>query len=319
MVQRKHVILMSKLFSTPLSTHLRALGMGGLLALSMAALAQGNSNSSSPNRIRPMSTEATSNVTAFFYQQPVVLDREKHKGLRLKSGDARFAAKNQAVPLVMAEFPEACLEYPIVFTQGGDNQWLALALTGLKLNANAFVDAQGRWNARYVPASVRRYPFILAESDNNQLNLAVDMAAPNLGKEGEVLLDDKGEPSEFVRGIMPLLADFQTQAKATSALTAKLHEAGLLMQQNLQVQLGDGRQAVVEGVWVVDEAKLRELSDDKIVAWFKSGELSLVYAQMLSLRNLLPLLERSLPAPAPSSADKPAAKKTESAKGKAGS
>jgi hypothetical protein len=143
---------------------------------------------SSPElRIRPMSTHAVTSAsdstpTAFFYQQPVVLDREQHKGLRLQpNADARFAVKNQAVPLLAAEFPEACLEYPIVFAKGQDGQWLALALTGLQAGANAFVNAQGQWNARYVPASVRRYPFILAESGGDQLSLAADLAAAHFG------------------------------------------------------------------------------------------------------------------------------------------
>ncbi len=244
-------------------------------------------------RIRPMNTDST---TAFFYQQPVVLDREQHKGLRFKAADARFAAQNQAVPLLAAEFPEACLEYPIVFAQGQDGQWLALALTGLQAGTNVFVNAQGQWSARYVPASVRRYPFILAEGANQQLSLAADLAAPQLGQEGERLFDDKGEPTDLAKNVMQLLADFQAQAQRTNALAQQLHQAGLLSQQNLQVRLGDGRSAVVDGVWIIDEAKLRELADDKIVAWFKGGEMAAIHAHMLSLRNLVPLLERSQPA-----------------------
>lgn len=250
-------------------------------------------------------------TTAFFYKKPVVLDREQHKGLRLKGGDASFAAKSQAVPLVANEFPEACLEYPIVFVKGADGQWLALALTGLNANTNAFIDDKGRWNARYVPASVRRYPFILAEGANDQLSLAVDLAASHLGQEGEALFDDKGEPTELVRKLMPMLADFQAQAKATSFMAQKFGDAGLLSQQNLQVRLEDGRNAVVEGVWVMDEAKLRELPDDKILAWFKGGELAVIHAHMLSLRNLLPLLERSQPAVNGESAAAPAPKKSD--------
>ncbi len=263
-----------------------------LLTLTTSAIAQNTLPHT--QRIRPMSQETQ--TTAFFYQKPVVLDREQHKGLRLKNTDARFAAKNQAVPLVAGEFPEACLEYPIVFTQGQDGQWLALALTGLQANANAFVDARGLWNARYVPASVRRYPFILAEGANDQLSLAADLAAPQLGKEGEALFDDKGEPTELAKNVLQMLADFQNQAKATSALAKQLADAGLLTQQNLQVRLGEERSAVVEGVWIVDEVKLRQLPDDKVLAWFKGGELAAIHAQMLSLRNLVPLLERSQPA-----------------------
>jgi hypothetical protein len=237
-----------------------------------------------------------SQTTAFFYQKPVVLDRDQHKGLRLKTADARFAAKNQAVPLVVSEFPEASLEYPIAFAKGQNGQWLALALTGLQAGANAFVDAKGLWHARYVPASVRRYPFILAEGQDKELNLAADLAAPQLGTEGQALFDEQGEPTELAKGVMQMLADFQNQAKATTNWIKQLEDASLLVQQNLQVRLGDGRSAVVDGVWIVDEAKLHQLSADKVLAWFKSGELAALHAQMLSLRNLVPLLERSQPA-----------------------
>ena len=273
-----------------------------LLALTTSALAQ-NTATENTQRIQPMSQDTQ--TTAFFYQKPVVLDREQHKGLRLKAADARFASKNQAVPLLTAEFPEACLEYPIVFTQGQDGQWLALAITGLQATAHALVDAKGLWNARYVPASVRRYPFILAEGANDQLSLAADLAAPQLGTEGEALFDDKGEPTELAKNALQMLADFQGQAKATSALAKQLSEAGLLTQQNLQVRLGEERSAVVEGVWIVDEAKLRQLPDDKVLAWFKGGQLAAIHAQMLSLRNLVPLLERSQPVKA---SDKPSKK-----------
>lgn len=286
---------------------MRALALA-LLTLTTSAFAQNSPlttahTTTARQRIQPMSQDTA--TTAFFYQKPTVLDREQHKGLRLKAADARFASKNQAVPLLAAEFPEACLEYPIVFTQGQDGQWMALALTGLQAGANAFVDAKGQWSARYVPASVRRYPFILAEGANQQLSLAADLSAPQLGTDGDALFDDQGEPTALTRNIMNLLADFQNQATATAAMVQKLHEAQLLTQQNLQVKLGDERSAVVEGVWIVDEAKLRQLPDDKVLAWFMDGSLAAIHAQMLSLRNLLPLLQRSQPG---KTSDKPGKK-----------
>lgn len=266
-----------------------------LVLASVAQAQQAVQPAPKPHYLKPMTT-TTATLEAFFYQQPVLLDREQHKQLRLQPGDARFAAKNQAVPLVTEEFPEACLEYPIVFTKGQGDHWLALALTGLTPQSNAFVNAHGQWNARYVPASVRRYPFILAEGANKQLSLAADMAAPNLGAQGEPLFDEMGEPTELARNVMTLLADFQQQAANTHVLVQQLDEAQVLSQQNLQVRLGDGQAAVVEGVWVVDESKLRTLPDDKVLAWFKTGQLAAIHAQMLSLRNLVPLLEHSLAA-----------------------
>lgn len=268
-----------------------------LLALAAcASLAQAQRLSLPASSTPSMTTPAPSTL-AFFYQQPVVLDRQQHKSLRFSPADARFAARNQAVPLLAPEFPEACMEYPIVFAKGQDGRWLALAVTGLQPQTNAFVDAKGQWNARYVPASVRRYPFILAEGEGNKLSLAVDLSAPHFAGQGEPLFDDKGEPSDLVNKLMPMLADFQAQALQTAAMLKEFEDAGLLTQQNLQVRLGDGREASVEGVWVIDEPKLRQLPDEKVLAWFKGGQLAVLHAHMLSLRQMVPLLERSQSAP----------------------
>lgn len=262
------------------------------LALSANAFAQSAlTTHTTAQNIQAMSTDKQ--VTAFFYQNPVLLNSEQHKSLHLKAMTASFAAKNQAVPVVAAEFAAASQDYPIVFNKNADGTWGALALTGLQPNTNAFVDAKGQWNARYVPASVRRYPFILAEGPEQKLSLAVDLAATEAGGKGPALFTDKGEPSELVNQIMPMLADFQAQAKQTADMVKALEDAGVLVQQNLQVRLSEEQQANVQGVWIVDEAKLRALPDDKVLALFKNGELAAVYAHMLSLRNLVPLLERS--------------------------
>ena len=286
-------------FTTPVTARRKApwpsIALALTLTLSVNAFAQSTPTThTATHNIQAMSTDKQ--VTAFFYQNPVLLDREQHKGLHLKALNASFAAKNQAVPLVAAEFAAASQDYPIIFNKSADGTWGALALTGLQPNTNAFVDAKGQWGARYVPASVRRYPFILAEGPEQKLSLAVDMAATETGGTGPALFTDKGEASEFANKIMPMLADFQSQAKQTADMGKTLEGAGVLVQQNLQVRLNKEQQANVEGVWLVDEAKLRALPDDKVLALFKNGELAAVYAHMLSLRNLLPLLERSQPA-----------------------
>lgn len=264
-------------------------GLSLLLAMAGASAAPLHTNTAQ---------ETIMTRTAFFYDQPTVLDREQHKSLRLRPLDARFAAQAQAVPLLLAEFPQAALEYPIVFSKGADGVWVALALTGLQASVNAFVGEDGQWGARYVPASVRRYPFILVENGTEQFSVAIDLAATQNDGEGEPLFDDAGEPSALTRGAIQMLSDFQQQAKQTQALAAELEQAGLLSQQNLQVRLDDGRQAAVEGVWIIDEAKLRALSDTQVLAWFRGGQLGALHAHMLSLRNLVNLLERT-----PKSAD----------------
>lgn len=111
--------------------------------------------------------------SAFFYQRATALDRNLHRKLRIKPlSDAAFAEKSHAVPLVGIEFPDACMEYPIVFSRGRDDSWMALAVTGLAEDENLFIDPQHRWAGRYVPACIRRYPFILVDNGEQPYGVA---------------------------------------------------------------------------------------------------------------------------------------------------
>lgn len=243
-------------------------------------------------------------TVAFFYRQPIALDRAIHQQMRLLPiTDTRFAAKSAAAPLVFTEFAEACLEYPIVFVKSGPS-WTALAVTGLADGENLFVDAQGKWTGRYVPASVRRYPFVLTQRDDGQLGVCIDKECEQVidpgnspeaaaaAPAGERLFDDAGEPSQMTRNIMNMLFDFQGQAQATSAFIERLAEAKLLIEANLEVSLPDGRKAGLQGAWMVNEAALKSLLDTTVATWFRNGDLALLYTHLISLRNLGALLLR---------------------------
>jgi hypothetical protein len=232
-------------------------------------------------------------TTAFFYQQPEVLDREKHQNLKLRAiTNARFAAEVQNVPVVAAEFAEAALEYPLVFVKADDEQWVAMALTGLNPGKNLFVKETGQWEARYVPASVRRYPFILASDGSGQFRVAVDMVATTLGSDGQPIFTDAGEPTEATQSVMTLLESFQAQASFTHAFAQRMFDAGLLMEAHADLNEPDGSTQRLQGFFMVDEAKLQTFSDEQVLSWFRSGELALVYLHLASLKNLSALQMR---------------------------
>jgi hypothetical protein len=109
---------------------------------------------------------------------------------------------------------------------------------------------------------------------------------------GERMFDDAGEPSPGMRNTISMLFDYQAQANATSALVQRLADAKLLMDAQLQIALADGRNASLNGGWIVNEAELKTLPDATVASWFRNGDLSLVYTHLISLRNLAPLLMR---------------------------
>ena len=95
------------------------------------------------------------------YEKAVPVSPQRHGDWSVKAGaDFGFARHVNSVPLMAAEFPAAAAEYPVVFT-GTDNVMPAILL-GAREKENLFVAEDGSWDGRYVPAFVRRYPFVFA-------------------------------------------------------------------------------------------------------------------------------------------------------------
>jgi len=133
-----------------------------------------------------------------FYTSPRPLDKVRDARLRLSKPDHyRFAAKTNAIPLLLEEFPMAAAYYPIVFAAGPSP--IPAAVVGLCNDSNLYLDAEGRWrNGAYLPAYVRRYPFILMDDpDAQQFVLCIDEASETLGLEGEHPLFEDGEKMQL--------------------------------------------------------------------------------------------------------------------------
>ncbi len=99
-------------------------------------------------------------------------------------GNYTFSAGVNAVPLMAVEILRAATEYAVVFTAVGDDVMPAVVL-GVKGDQNLYLGPDGHWNAKYIPAFIRRYPFVFAASaDNKTLTLCIDEAYPGLNTAG---------------------------------------------------------------------------------------------------------------------------------------
>ena len=141
------------------------------------------------------------------YERPVRLNRFAHADLRFTPPtDFMFCRAVMAAPLMAVEFPTACRQYPIVFVQAPDGTLGAQAVLSLVADDNAFVDRQGRWTATYIPAAIRRYPFVLAEIVGNpaDFDVAVDEASPCFSRDhGQALFSPEGEPELAAAAELP--------------------------------------------------------------------------------------------------------------------
>lgn len=233
-------------------------------------------------------------TTLLFYKNVVALDREQHKSLKIKPADhLKFADDATALPIVNGEFVEVARQYPIAFLRVDGGSILPVALVGLPGGKNLFLTEDGKWDAPYIPAFVRRYPFVFAETGPDQLTLCIDRDYEGFDEnDGAPLFAEDGEPAAMVTDVLALLSEFQRQHLLTQQFVQRLDEAGVLMEASANATLNDGRNLTLQGLLVVDEQKFRALPEATLTEWLRSGDIGLIYAHLLSLGNLLALLRR---------------------------
>lgn len=227
----------------------------------------------------------TSSSLPLFYKQPQPLQAGLHAKLSLaRQPGYGFAADANSVPLVSGEMATACGHFPIVFTDG--QQPSPVAVLGLRGQENLFVDAEGQWRAdTYIPAYVRRYPFIFMENaEQSQFTLCVDMAAASLVESSDnPLFDDEGQPSKLTSSALEFCREYQNQHAYTAEFCRALAEADLLIENRADITLPDGQRLTLSGFKVVDEAKFNAMPEQEFLRWRANGWLTLVYCHLISI------------------------------------
>ncbi len=219
---------------------------------------------------------------------------------------APFLAKHHAIPVTIDEFAVAQRHYPIIFSVGENP--VPLALMGLNEGVNTFVDDDGKLiDQVYVPAYVRRYPFLLARlrDDTDELSLCFDPSANAIGPfdEGDALFED-GKPTEAVQSILGFCEQFEQAGQRTTAFMQELVDQKLLMDGEVSIQTEGAEQPFIyRGFQMVNEEKLRDLRGDSLRKMMKSGLLPLVHAHLFSLQTMREVFGRQItqgkmPAPA---------------------
>jgi SapC len=214
-----------------------------------------------------------------------------------RSETAPFLATQHAIPVTVDEFAVVQRYYPIIFS-AGDNP-VPLALMGLNEGVNTYVDDAGKlMNEVYVPAYVRRYPFLLARlrEDAEELSLCFDPTADAIGPfdDGDALFED-GKPTAATTAILQFCEQFEQAGQRTTAFMQELTNAKLLMDGEVSIQVADSEQPFIyRGFQMVNEEKLRELRGDALRKMMKSGLLPLVHAHLFSLSLMREIFARQM-------------------------
>ncbi len=235
-------------------------------------------------------------ATVLFYEKPVLLHRDTHRRTRiapLGPQGMAFAAKAHSLPITGVEFAEACKEYPVVFARDAAGKVQPVLMLGLREGENLFVDSTGKWDAQYLPAFVRRYPFVLVQLEGGNMGVCVDQAYAGLNEtQGEALFDADGKNTQFLQNALDFVTRYQTEYARTEKFCQHLTDLQLLREMNAKAEMNDGASFTMGGLLVVDERKLLELTDTQALEVFRSGELAWVYSHLVSLSNVKRLMDR---------------------------
>lgn len=246
-----------------------------------------------------MATAAQNPQLPLFYQalEPVNVTQHGKMKVRqvLKMGQIGTA---HAIPVTVDEFALAQRHYPIVFSIGDTP--IPIALMGLNEGVNVFLDQDGRpldTNA-YIPAYIRRYPFMLARlrPDSDELSLCFDPSSQAVGDfaEGEALFDGD-QPSDATKAILEFCEQFESAGQRTGAFVEELKTSDLLMDGEVAIQPQGAEQPFIyRGFRMVDEEKLRNMRGDELRKMNQNGMLPLIFAHLFSLSQMREVFGRQM-------------------------
>ena len=248
-----------------------------------------------------MAEHTDTTQTQKMYKQVAVLHKDQHRDLYLdRSQGFDFAREVSAVILTVGEFRRAAVEYPIVFTDPSESQpSIPMALLGLKNDQNLFLDAEAAWDALYVPAYIRRYPFVLVNSSGPDaeavtFTLGIDDSFVGVNREqrGERLFQEDGEQTPFLQEQVKFVQKFQQDHDRSRGFCQELQQLDLFEPMRLNVDIPDRKPLVLSGFSGIKRERLKELQPDALATLMKSGALELIYAHLLSLNNVHKMIQR---------------------------
>ena len=251
------------------------------------------------NKAEPQPNPVTGNV--LLYEQPEPLDATRHANLGLHKTDRPFGfvAKQHFVPLHVGEFGPASINYPIIFA-GAERS--PLAVMGMNPGENLFVSAAGAYRPGvYVPAFIRRYPFVGALDEQAQKMVVCIDRASDLCVEGggDVPLFENGQATEFTKSCIDFCSQFDADRRQTDSFIKLLNDLDLFetRQTTFTPRTPDGlagEPQVVAEFFAISEARLQALPIEKFAELHANGALGQVYAHMISLFGWDRLIAESL-------------------------
>ena len=214
------------------------------------------------------------------------LHSDEHRDLRYVGG---ALPDTPVAKITISEMKRCAENFCIVFT----NEIVPTMLVLLGQENNVMIDEN--FNG-YVPASLKNYPFLLGNADGKRV-LCVDMDSEQIqkgGEEGEILFDKEGNKSEFLGKVVSALKNYDADFRKTEAMMEEIKKAGILVDKELNLKVGEENYVLIKGFSIVSKSKLNELDDKTLAMFVRNGYMNLINIHLSSLGNFQTLASRIL-------------------------
>ena len=215
-----------------------------------------------------------------------LLNPKEHSFYRYTPAKDFYYAKNMnLIPITFSEIKYLCCEYPIVIIIKDEKPALML-LTGLE--KNGAIDDKGIWKGTYIPSFLKRYPFTLVQTgEDESLHIGFDLESGLFSSpEGYPLFNQDGTPAEILENVKTLLTVFQNEHQLTENILLKMHEKELLQPTHFTLKKEGEEEQKIGGFFMVDKAKLFEQENDFLGEAVKNGWMEMIELHLFSLSNV---------------------------------
>ncbi len=227
------------------------------------------------------------------YKNLQILDKQKHKNLKISEMTDLFFAKDMSsIPVMLNEIEILGKTFPIVFTDNKETQSL-VSIVSLG-NGNLAINEEGKWIVNYVPLYLRKYPFSMASVKDNdeQKVIMIDVDSKLVSKsKGKQLFKKDGEKSEILENAINFLSENEKYVYATKQFVKEIVKSDILEDREISVGEGEEKKVLVSGFKVIDKDKLNALSDDILASWVRRGIIPFIDLHLKSLENITTLFE----------------------------
>ena len=228
-----------------------------------------------------------------------LLNNVDHQNVRIVTDRAaRFGDGVMKALTFPFEFRNVQAFYPILFQQDGDGELHPVALFGFQENENLFLGEDG-WRASYIPAMMRREPFLIGFQEvtagggtERMRVLSLDMSHPRVTNDiGEALFEPLGGRTPFLEDIANLLEKIYEGLQHGKAFVAALERHELLEAVTMEITLRDGSTNQLLGFHCIAEEALPRLSAAALGELNEQDFLMPLFMALASMSNVQRLVE----------------------------